>query len=360
MEKKLKILFISRSIYPEHGGIEIHNYELSRWLSNIAELKLIANTHGNFFLPVFFPYAIVKAMLLLRYFDVVLLGDGVLGIIGWIVKFFHKKPVICIVHGLDLTYQMKIYQKLWVNIFIKISDKIIAVGNETIQIGVKKNIPTEKFVFIPNGVDPEKYFRSYSRSDLEKVIGEKLENRNTILTLGRLIRRKGVAWFVENVMPKLSSNLIYIVAGDGPDKNNIERIIKNRNLQKSVKVLGYVNDQTKGILFNTCDLFIQPNIKVKGDMEGFGIAVIEAASCHLPVIASKLEGLQDAIKDNQNGFLIEPYDVKGYIRKINELFENAEFRKGSGKKAREFVIENYSWSIIAQKYLEEIKKTIRK
>ena len=70
-------------------------------------------------------------------------------------------------------------------------------------------------------------------------------------------------------------------------------------------MLGYVTDETRDILFNTCDVFVQPNIKVAGDMEGFGISVIEAASCEIPVIASNIEGLKDAIKDGQNGFLVE-------------------------------------------------------
>jgi glycosyltransferase involved in cell wall biosynthesis len=103
---------------------------------------------------------------------------------------------------------------------------------------------------------------------------------------------------------------------------------------------------------------VQPNIKIEGDIEGFGISVIEAAACRLPVVASRLEGLQDAIKDNENGFLIDSADANGYTAKISELLSNEDSLVEFGEKARNFVIKNYSWEIIVKKYIEEIQKVI--
>lgn len=358
MEKKPKILFISRAFPPVVGGIETQNFELSRWLPKHAEVKTIANKRGKIMLPLFLPYALLKTLLIFHKYDVLLLGDGVLGVVGYIVKIFCRKPVICVIHALDLTYKLKIYQKLWVGLFIKKMDKLIAVGNEAIRIGATKNIPEEKFVFIPNGVDTEKYIGEYSKNDLEKIVGENSQGKFFILTSGRLAKRKGVAWFIENVMPKLNKNVYYVVAGNGADKKNIEKAVQKTGLRSRVKLLGYVIDETRNILFNTCDIFIQPNIRVEGDAEGFGISVIEAASCTIPVIASRLEGLQDAIKDGQDGFLVEPYDIDGYIEKIEALLTDENYRKEFGKQARQYVIENYSWKKISKKYLEEINKTI--
>jgi glycosyltransferase involved in cell wall biosynthesis len=148
-----------------------------------------------------------------------------------------------------------------------------------------------------------------------------------------------------------------VVAGDGIDKENILEAIKKNNLSMRVKMLGYVTDEVRDILFNTCDVFVQPNIKIAGDMEGFGISVIEAASCEIPVIASNIEGLKDAIKDGQNGFLVESENAQAWTDKIQNVLANRT-RETFGKKAREFVINNYSWGKISQKYLEEIEKII--
>jgi len=161
-----------------------------------------------------------------------------------------------------------------------------------------------------------------------------------------------------NVFPKLPDNVTYIVAGDGPDKDNIKEAARKTGLESRIKLLGYVTDETRNILLNTCDLFVQPNIKVSEDMEGFGISVIEAASCKTTVIASDLEGLKDAVKDGQNGFLAEPENSEEWARKTANLLSDDNFRKEFGEKARQFVIDNFSWEIIAKKYLEEIEKTV--
>lgn len=355
--KQTKIIFISRAYPPIVGGIENQNYELAKWLGEIAEVKIIANTKGKKFLPLFLPYASVKVLFDLRKYDVLLLGDGVLGITGWISKIFYpKKPVLCVVHGLDLTFQSGIYQRLWVKFFLKKLDKLIAVGNETVRVAVEKGISTEKIVFIPNGVDTEKHLIDCTRADLERIIGQTIEHKNILMTSGRLSKRKGVAWFIANVMPTLGKEFLYVVAGSGNDKKKIEQQIKNNNLGKRVITLGYISDEDRNILWNSADLFVQPNITVPGDMEGFGISVIEAGACKLPVLASDMEGLRDAIKDGKNGFLIESENAAAYIKKITELFAQGSPRNLFGQSVRDYVIENYRWEKIAQQYLEEIQK----
>lgn len=367
-----KILFISRAYPPILGGIENQNYEISKSLSEITETKIIANKFGRKMLPLFAPYALVQTFWLLPKYDIVLLGDGVLSIIGWCIKLFSKKPVASIVHGLDLNWNSSslgvwyekilvwIYKKLWVGIFLQKIDKFIAVGNTTIKEGIKLGIPEEKFVFVPNGVDTEKFLGTgdYSRRDLEKTINMNLSEKKVILTLGRLAKRKGVAWFVENVMPKLPENFIYVVSGDGPDKNNIKEAIKKTKQFDRVKLFGPATDPEKFLLYNTVDLFVQPNIKVDGDMEGFGLVVLEAAVCRRVVVASEIEGLKDAITNGKNGFLVESGNAEKYALKIQAILENDDVRKVFGERARDFVKENFTWETIAKKYLREIKKTI--
>ena len=180
------------------------------------------------------------------------------------------------------------------------------------------------------------------------------------MTSGRLAKRKGVAWFIANVMPKLNEDFIYVVIGAGPDKENVQQAIKDNNLEKRVMTLGYISDEERNVFWNTADLFIQPNIKVLGDMEGFGISVIEAGACRLPVLASSIEGLKDAIKDSKNGFLVESENAEAFVKKITELFADGTPRDLFGQNVRDYVIENYQWGKIAQQYLEEINKVIVK
>ena len=363
----MKILFISHSYPPLVGGIENQNYNLAEGLSKIAQIKVIANKHGKWWLPFFITLTFLRAFFLMANYDVCLFGSGVLTPIGAILKFFHpKKKFFSVIHGLDVTFAnksgflSKIYKAINIP-SIKEMDKLFMVGNFTIKESVKAGILKEKCVFIPNGVPIEKLKKEYSRDELSKIWGSETKDKKIILTSGRLEKRKGVAWFCENVIPKLSKNIFYIIAGDGADKKNIQRAIEKTGLINRVKLLGYVTDEVRNTLFNTCDLFVQPNIKIPGDMEGFGISVIEAAACGLPVIASRLEGLQDAIKDGKNGFLVESENTEQWVKKIEAIFEaGSEFSESFGKLAEEFVRNNFTWQKIATKYLEEMKKVINK
>jgi len=362
MRANTRILFISRAYPPVVGGMENQNYGLARHLSKIADVRIVANRHGKKILPFFLPYVSIRSLFLIRQFDVLLLGDGVLAIVGYLVKLFYgrTKKVVCVLHGLDITYSFWFYRWLWVGKFIPSLDKLTAVGNETIKQGTKRGIPEEKFVFIPNGVDPYKHIGNYSRSGLERVAGEKLEDKKILLTAGRLAKRKGVAWFVRNVMPRLDENIIYVVLGDGPDRKNIAKAVEEKKLDGRVKLLGYQPDETRDVCFNTADIFIQPNIRVPGDMEGFGISVLEATTCKLPVVVANTEGLKDAIKDGENGFLVESGNADAWLKTINELLADDDFRKKFGEKARRYTIENYSWEKIAKKYLEEIQEVAKR
>lgn len=357
--KNIKILFISHTYPPIVGGVESQNYELFTWLSKIAEVTLIANKK-RWMIPFFLPYAAIRAVFSLRNYDAILLGSCILGNVSWIIKKMSKKPVIAVAHGLDLTWKNKLYQKIWVKIFIPGADKFIAVGNETIKVAIEKGIAPEKIVFVPNGVDAEKFYEPHTKEELEKVIGEKINDRKIILSTGRLAVHKGIDWFSENVVPKLSNNILFIVAGDGKKRKDIEKIIKEKNIGNKVKMLGRVSDSEFKVLYNTSDVYVKPNIRIEGTMEGFGLVAIEAASCKLPVVASGLEGLKDAIKDGENGFLVESGNAEAWVNKIKELLDDDQFRKEFGAKARQYVIDNFTWEKISRRYLEEIEKVVEK
>lgn len=355
----MKILFISHSYPPIVGGVESQNFELYTWLSKSAEVKLLAN-RKRWLIPFFLKYVSVRALFSAKNYDVVLLGSCLLSPVGWLIKKFTRTPVVSVAHGLDLTWKNPIYQKLWLGVFIPSLDKLVAVGNETIKVGMERGISQEKFVFIPNGVDTEKFLELHTREELEKVVGEKLDDKKILLTTGRLAVHKGVDWFVDQVMPKMGEDVLYLIAGDGEKRKDIEEAIRKNGLENRVKMLGRVSDENLRVLYNTSDAYIKPNIKVEGTMEGFGLVVVEAASCKLPVVASRLEGLKDAIKNGESGVLVEPYDADGFSREINKFLEDENYRIAFGEKAREYVVENFAWKKIAGRYLKEISRVLQK
>ncbi|HEC92198.1 MAG TPA: glycosyltransferase family 1 protein, partial [Candidatus Atribacteria bacterium] len=225
---------------------------------------------------------------------------------------------------------------------------------------INRGIPEEKITIVPDGISDEFYLsedKNELRSKLENKFKVSLINKKILLSVGRLVERKGFHWFVKNVIPKLlkqRNDFVYLIAGDGIFRERIKNAIANNGLEERVIMLGNVDDEALKLLYNASDIFVMPNMPVEGDMEGFGIVALEAASCGVPVVASRLEGIKDAIKNEKNGFLVEPYDVDEFVGVIDKLLDNNGEREGFGKRAREFTLENYSWEKIAEKIFRRI------
>jgi glycosyltransferase involved in cell wall biosynthesis len=370
----MKILFISRAYPPVTGGIENQNYALSIWLGRFAaSVTTLANHHGRKALPLFLPYALCRALFMMRKYDVLLLGDGVLSLLGYCVKFFYpKKTVVSIIHGLDINYDsaslgiwyekilIALYRTFWIKRFLPSLDGFIAVSKETRAAAIAKNIPAEKIIVIPNGIDTATLRGNYARTDAERLLDENLSGKQVLLTTGRLARRKGAAWFIREVLPQLPASVLYVLAGTGAEKENIRAAIRETGAENRVKMLGRVTDEDRNLLLNTADIFIQPNIRVPGDMEGFGIAVIEAAACGRPVIASDLEGLKDAVCQNENGILVEPENPQAFRSAILSLIGNESERLALGSRAAHYTETHYHWNVVARLYIEALDTFVKK
>ncbi len=368
----MKIIFISHSYPPILGGIENQNFSLANGLGKIATVKVIANKKGKWFLPFFIPVTFLRVFFILGKYDACLFGSGVMTPLGRALRFFHpRKKFFSIIHGLDITFSnkkeflAKIYKLTNLPAIISMN-KLFMVGNATIEEAVKVGVPREKCFFIPNGVNQKEMVSDGKRSDMEKIFGKKLVGKKVIFRMGRFVPHKGVSWFIENVMPKLPENIVLIAAGGRPKKQvagdkddfpTCEKAIMENHLEKRVRLLVGISNEERNILFNNADLVVSPNIKTPGTMEGFGINAIEAAICERVVLASNLEGLADAIKNGENGFLVEPGNPDKWVAKINKLIDSGEaFLRFFGKKAAQYTKENYSWDKICQRYLKEMEK----
>ena len=234
------------------------------------------------------------------------------------------------------------------------------MSKETREIALKKSVADVKITVIPNGVDPESLQKGYTRTDLETFLKRSLADTSVLLTAGRLAKRKGVEWFIRNVLPTLPESVLYVISGTGPEEKNIRSAIRETRTENRTEMLGRVSDADRNLLLNTIDIFVQPNIPVAGDLEGFGIAVIEATACGRPVVASNLEGLKDAVCHNESGILVESGDALAFRDAITDLIINTEKRQDLGKRALRYTEAHYHWNIIARLYVEALETFIKK
>lgn len=366
----MNILFVSRAFPPIIGGIEKQNAEVAEFLAKKTELTLIANRRGKGWLPAFLPFAFVCILLKARANDVLLLGDGVIAPLGAVTKFFFPRlTVVSIVHGLDITFAKKkgFMAQLYASInlpSLRTLDGVICVSEETKQTALSVGIAEKKVFVISNGVNPTFFEGSYDRKDLETLLDQDLSNKKVILRLGRFVKHKGVEWFIRNVMPRLPENSILVAAGGvaksaHPGDSNIfplcEQAVRELHLEARVTLLPNLAWDTVKLLLHTADIAVSPNIPVPGSMEGFGISVLEASIARLPIVVSKLEGLQEAVTDGENGIFAEPSNADDYVAKIMYLLNDDIARKAFGERARTYTMKHFTWDTLTDRYLATLK-----
>lgn len=172
--------------------------------------------------------------------------------------------------------------------------------------------------------------------------------------VGRQVTRKGFHWFVDNVMPLLPGDVHLWLAGDGPEAPAIRAAIERHSLQSRVRMLGRRTDREIAQLYAGADLFIMPNIRVPGDMEGFGLVMVEAGACGLPSVASRLEGILDVIADGCNGVLVESGDAQAFASAIERFRADRAFLASMSARTASFTREKFGWRKAAEKYSMEL------
>lgn len=269
--------------------------------------------------------------------DVIYLGDPMLAWVGWLVKKILHKPVAVTVHGLDITYGNFFY-RYYLRLFGTKFDWYWPISEKVNQL-LRQLVPDGQTKIISPGVVDRHYNPSFGRTALSKIIGREVADKVVLFTCGRLVERKGHAWFVANVLKDLPENVIYVVAGDGPERDKIERVIKLYQMQQRVIMLGRISDQDLKILYNTVDAFIQPNVAVKNDVEGFGLAMLEAALCCRMVFAADIDGIPGAIQSGKNGWLLPAENSQAWVAALKEYVQSPTVNV----EARNYTLEKFSW-----------------
>jgi len=332
------------------GGLEKLSFALAKEFSEQTNTTLITWGKSQKYLPYFLPLAFVKSLFLIpaKKINRIHIGDALLSPLGLVLQTIFGIKTSVTVAGLDITFNFPGYQMI-VPWCVARLDKVICISSATREECVKRGIPKTKCIVIPCGVYPEDWVTKATRKDLEKVVNLDLANKKILITVGRLVKRKGVYWFIKNVFPKLTEHFLYFIIGDGPERERIQQLIQKQHLQKRIFLLGKIPDENLKIMYNTADLFVMPNIKVDNNIEGFGIVAIEASSAGLPVVASDMEGISSAVMNNKTGILVESMNADAFIKAIPSA------DKLHRDQVATLTRENYSWGKIGEEYIKAIK-----
>jgi len=241
-----------------------------------------------------------------------------------------------------INFMSKIYDYTFGKSVLRRSTAIISISSAV-----------EKFVKQLSGRNSQIIFRGLEFEDIDQYAADsdlkkKHPNKTIFISVSRLIKWKGLMRNLQALatLPQESlDSLEYIVAGDGPDRQDLELFADKNNLP--VLFTGALARNEVFALLKAGDVFIH------GSMPGGGLSttLIEAMYCNLPVIATLNEGASDIIRHMENGYVIDDQHINSLAEAINWHLKHKKEASRHATEARKTIVANFSWDINMQKII---------
>ena len=262
-----------------------------------------------------------------------------------------KIPVITTLHGTDITLVGNDHSYLPITRFsIDKSDGVTAVSEFLRQRSSKEFALQKPIVLIPNFVNCD-VFKKAQDIDHRKKFAPSDEKIIVHISNFRPVKRvTDVIEIFDKVQQYLPARLLMV--GDGPERYNAEYLSRNKGLSEKVSFLGK-QDSVAEIL-SVADLLLLPS-----ENESFGLVALEAMACEAPVVASKVGGLPEVIREGIDGYLIAPKDVKNMASRAVEILSDPKKHRTMGTNARKFAMEKFCSTKIIPLYEEYYHQIIK-
>lgn len=375
---KLKILNFNSGFLPDKGGVATYSWELTRHLaenSEVEHVQVIAfniseTTENVSTEKVSDKYSIIRLKrglvnfwtmgwqifkYLLKYKNYEIIHATNFFPVGfWVMvwtKILGKKYFITI-YGTDtLTSLGSKKTKFLKTLIMKKAAKIFSISNSTTDKTLAKyNLPKEKFATITPGVT--KSFTDKINLNLREDLGY-AQDDFIVLVINHLVARKGADDIIKAIAKIDDQKIKLLVVGKGPEKENLENLAKELNLTNRVKFMGRV-DEVESYYKAANILTLTSYYDKTGDIEGFGLVLVEAELRGLPVIGTNSGGIPETISDGVSGFIVEERDVEAIKEKILLLKNNPELYQKMSADAKVWAGQ-FDWAVIAEKHIENYK-----
>tara|TARA_B000000565_G_scaffold36821_1_gene24549 strand:+ start:428 stop:1597 length:1170 start_codon:yes stop_codon:yes gene_type:complete len=286
---------------------------------------------------------------------------------SYLKKKYPLSKMIVVAHGLEVTRLKEGKELTAFKNVVNDSDLILCVSKYTKNEIIDRvdGIETNHIKFLPNGVDINRFFPVENTSGFLNRYNIP-ENSNIILTLARIIRRKGHDTVIK-CLPSLIKkfpNIQYVIAGPHRKKDTyldeLKLLAKELSVENHIVFVDYIPDSDLNEIYSRSQVYVMVSRTYNdiGDSEGFGITFLEANACGCPVIGSTEGGIPDAVENNKNGLLVPADDIKSLTKAIEKFLEDESFRRKIIDQGIERVNNDFTWeklTIKMVKYLIDIK-----
>ncbi len=369
----MRVLLVTQDFPPDRGGIQTYSFELARGLEALGHhvgvlCPDVGATHeadrtldvervrvpGSWlFVPLL---ASMKRRIERERITHVVYAQWPLAL--WHLLQRGKRPpvpTVCLVHGRELLFSVldPLTSHLLPRVFATF-DASLPVSRPIERLLQETSRPAGMVRIVPPGVDAE-LFRPAAAERLREKHG--LSGKKVLLSIGRLAARKNLPLLID-VMPELlrtEPEVRLVLGGDGPEKSKLEERVRSLGLEGKVVFLGAIADADLAAHYSAGDVFVLASLASSRDVEGFGIVLLEAAACGLPVVAARSGGMPDALDEGKTGLLYEPSDRNQLVSHLRALLSDDARRAAMGRNGRARIEREFTWKHNALRVAEVLQ-----
>lgn len=284
-------------------------------------------------------------------YDIIQCHYGQNGNLGVVLKTMKiGTGLVTMFHGWDIRSGIKNGAGIYRTLF-KSADCLLANSRYTWDHLISFGADGKKIIFHPVGINIEKFDASAK--------SPKILDRNPIiiLTIARLVEEKGLEYGIRAIrkllIRKPTLSLKYYIVGEGPLRAPLENLVSKLGLTNIVQFRGGMVQEKVIQISKESHLFLLPSVE-----EAFGVALLEAQAMGIPVVATTVGGVSQAIDDGQSGFLVPPRDPKAIAERLNYLIEHPDIWHAMGKAGRQYVEAHYDIKALNRRLSEIYDKLL--
>ncbi len=265
------------------------------------------------------------------------------GFIGVLIKKIIKIPVIVSAQGAEFYLPKNKIFSHFLKYVLRNIDLLLPVSHHMKKLAYNYSKKIRWIKVLPNAVDTEKFKPLTNNEFRFSGIDPKYQK---ILTVRRLVLEKRVDLLIKSFHKLLNYNTNFqlIIAGDGPEKENLISLTKKLNISRKVLFLGFISHDKLNSLYNIADVYV-----LTSEQEGLSLSLLEALATTVPVISTSIVGNPEVIIHKETGLLFEPGNVDQLVNNLKYVLDNPDKAEIIGNNARKYIISNYSTHKIMKK-----------
>ncbi|MCX8083726.1 MAG: glycosyltransferase [Calditerrivibrio sp.] len=242
---------------------------------------------------------------------------------------------------------------IWAMLKYNFYNKIVTISDGIRRVLLDEKIPPQKIITIRSVLYPEPFRRPATKEEFLKEFGLKGSSK-VIGIIAQLIERKGHRYILE-ILPKLvkeNPDIRVVIFGKGKLESKLRAILKEKKLEEYCIFAGFRDDLHKWLYH--LDLVVHP-----ADMEGLGVSLIQASAAGVPIVANRVGGIPEIVKDGENGFLVEKGDVESLFNRIMMVLNDEGLARKMGERGIEIVDREFSVDNMVNKYIMLYSEILR-